>query len=119
MCILCGCDYAGTIRGIGSGKVPAGINALPPPLLSHSCFAHDTCCSACWEMVDKVGQQNGCAPSIQMAWCTDALHCEQAYNLVQKHGSLEGVIANLDKDKYPIPDPYPYEEARRLFKGAR
>ena len=21
MCILCGCDYAGTIRGIGPGKV--------------------------------------------------------------------------------------------------
>ena len=42
----------------------------------------------------------------------------QAYNLVQKHGSLEGVLANLDKDKYPVPDPYPYEEARRLFRGA-
>ncbi len=31
---------------------------------------------------------------------------------------MEGVLAALDKDKYPVPDPYPYEEARRLFRGA-
>ena len=61
MCILCGCDYAGTIRGIGPGK---------------------------------------------------------AHSLVLKHGSLEGVVASLDPAKYPLPDPFPFEEARRLFKGA-
>ncbi len=31
---------------------------------------------------------------------------------------MEGVLAALDKDKYPVPDPYPYEEARRLFRGS-
>lgn len=41
-----------------------------------------------------------------------------ALNLVQKHGCMEKVLESLDKDKYPIPDPFPYQEARRLFKGA-
>ena len=58
VCILCGCDYAGTIRGIGPTR---------------------------------------------------------ALSLVQKHGSIEAVLASLDKDKYPIPEPFPFEEARRLF----
>ena len=42
-----------------------------------------------------------------------------ALNLVQKHGSMEKVLQSLDKDKYPIPEPFPYEEARCLFKGTR
>ncbi len=40
-----------------------------------------------------------------------------ALNLVQKHGSMEKVLQSLDREKYPIPEPFPYEEARRLFKG--
>mmetsp|Transcript_8460 Transcript_8460/g.25346 ORF Transcript_8460/g.25346 Transcript_8460/m.25346 type:complete len:388 (+) Transcript_8460:369-1532(+) len=59
VCILCGCDYAGTIPKIGP---------------------------------------------------------KTALNLVQKHGCMEKVLESLDKDKYPIPDPFPYQEARRLFK---
>lgn len=59
VCILCGCDYAGTIPKVGP---------------------------------------------------------KTALSLVQKHGSLEAVLKALDKDKYPIPDPFPFEEARRLFK---
>ena len=31
---------------------------------------------------------------------------------------MEEILANLDKAKYPVPDPYPYQEARRLFRGA-
>lgn len=59
MCILCGCDYCGTIRGIGQ---------------------------------------------------------KRALELVQKHGSLEKVLAALDPAKYGIPEPFPYKEARELFK---
>jgi hypothetical protein len=33
-------------------------------------------------------------------------------------GNLEGVLGSLDKDKYPVPEPFPFEEARHLFKGA-
>jgi flap endonuclease-1 len=29
---------------------------------------------------------------------------------------LEAVLENLNKDRYQIPDPWPYQEARRLFK---
>ena len=51
--------------------------------------------------------------------CLDIELCvrPQAYSLIQKHGSMEEILANLDKAKYPVPDPYPYEEARRLFRG--
>ena len=38
--------------------------------------------------------------------------------LIQKHGSLEAVMSQLDTAKYGIPDPFPFQEARTLFKGA-
>ena len=37
---------------------------------------------------------------------------------MQKHGTLEKVLASLDPAKYDVPVPFPYEEARRMFKGA-
>ena len=43
-----------------------------------------------------------------------------ALRLIQKHGRLENVLTELEaKGKYDIPQPFPYEEARRLFKGER
>ena len=40
----------------------------------------------------------------------------RALQLIQKHRSIEKVLENLDPEKYKIPDPFPYQEARRLFK---
>ena len=40
-----------------------------------------------------------------------------ALKLIQKHGSLEAVMEQLDKSRYGIPDPFPFQEARGLFKG--
>ena len=40
----------------------------------------------------------------------------RALNLIQKHGSMEKILESLDSSKYTIPNPFPYEEARRLFK---
>lgn len=59
LCILCGCDYCDTIKGIGS------LTAL---------------------------------------------------KLIRQHGSLEVALENLNKDRYQIPDSWPFAEARRLFK---
>ncbi|KAG0575487.1 hypothetical protein KC19_5G007200 [Ceratodon purpureus] len=59
LCILCGCDYCDTIRGIGA---------------------------------------------------------QTALKLIRQHGSLESILENLNKDRYQIPEPWPYQEARRLFK---
>lgn len=59
MCILCGCDYCDTIRGIGA---------------------------------------------------------QTALKLVRQHGSLEKILENLNKDRYQIPEDWPYERARSLFK---
>ena len=41
----------------------------------------------------------------------------RALALIQKHGTLEEVLASLDPGKYDVPDPYPFQDARRMFKG--
>ncbi|KAL1569877.1 Elongation of fatty acids protein 2 [Salvia divinorum] len=58
-CILCGCDYCDSIRGIG------GMTAL---------------------------------------------------KLIRQHGSIENILENINKERYQIPEEWPYQEARRLFK---
>jgi len=60
LCILCGCDYAGSIRGVGP---------------------------------------------------------KSALNLIRAHGTIEKVLENIDRAKYPVPEPFPFEQARKLFKG--
>lgn len=40
-----------------------------------------------------------------------------ALKLIQKHKRLEDVLASMEGGRYDIPDPFPYEEARRLFNG--
>ncbi|XP_051146386.1 flap endonuclease 1 [Andrographis paniculata] len=59
LCILSGCDYCDSIRGIG------GLTAL---------------------------------------------------KLIRQHGSIENIIENINKERYQIPEDWPYQEARRLFK---
>jgi flap endonuclease-1 len=58
LCILCGCDYTDSIKGIGP------ISAL---------------------------------------------------KLIKQHGCIENVIKAIDTKKYPLPEPFPFEEARALF----
>lgn len=60
LCILLGCDYCDSIRGIGPSR---------------------------------------------------------AVQLLKDHGSIEGVIKSLDPKKYKIPEDWPFEEARKLFKN--
>ncbi|KAK7344312.1 hypothetical protein VNO77_13770 [Canavalia gladiata] len=59
LCILSGCDYCDSIRGIGG---------------------------------------------------------QTALKLVRQHGSIENILENINKERYQIPDDWPYQEARRLFK---
>ncbi|PPR84065.1 hypothetical protein GOBAR_AA36644 [Gossypium barbadense] len=59
LCILSGCDYCDSIRGIGG---------------------------------------------------------QTALKLIRQHGSIEEILQNINKERYSIPDDWPYEEARRLFK---
>ena len=41
-----------------------------------------------------------------------------ALKLIQRHECLEKVLESMKESKYQIPDPFPFDEARRLFKGA-
>ncbi|MEW5307570.1 MAG: hypothetical protein WDW36_009958 [Sanguina aurantia] len=40
----------------------------------------------------------------------------KALTLIQKHGDIEGVLEHLDLTKYPLPEPFPFKEAREFFK---
>ncbi|PIA40761.1 hypothetical protein AQUCO_02400079v1 [Aquilegia coerulea] len=59
LCILCGCDYCDSIRGIGG---------------------------------------------------------QTALKLIRQHGSIENILENINKERYQIPEDWPYQEARQLFK---
>jgi len=61
LCILLGCDYCESIRGIGPHR---------------------------------------------------------AFRLIKEYGSIEDILKNLDKEKYPMPENWAYENARSLFKEA-
>ncbi|KAI9219763.1 flap structure-specific endonuclease 1-like protein [Blastocladiella britannica] len=39
-----------------------------------------------------------------------------ALQLIKKHGSIETILASADAKKLTVPDEWPYEEARALFK---
>ncbi|GAV78013.1 XPG_N domain-containing protein/XPG_I domain-containing protein [Cephalotus follicularis] len=54
LCILCGCDYCDSIRGIGG---------------------------------------------------------QTALKLIRQHGSIESILENINKERYQIPDDWPYQEA--------
>ena len=60
LCILLGCDYCDSIKGIGPHK---------------------------------------------------------ALQLIKEHRNIEAILPKLDSTRHPVPEGWPYEEARRLFKN--
>lgn len=41
-----------------------------------------------------------------------------SYNVCpQKHGSIEGMLKELDPAKYPVPEPFPHKESHEFFKN--
>ena len=43
---------------------------------------------------------------------------KRAFELIKKHKTIEKVLENIDLKKYILPDPFPYEDAREMFKTA-
>ncbi|KAH0850859.1 hypothetical protein HID58_095176, partial [Brassica napus] len=41
---------------------------------------------------------------------------ETALKLIRQHGSIETILENINKERYQIPEEWPYNEARKLFK---
>lgn len=50
-----------------------------------------------------------------MAHAQAGIGPKTALQLLKRHGSLERVLATLDKSKHPVPEDFDFEEARRLF----
>jgi len=42
---------------------------------------------------------------------------KRALEYIKKYGSIEKIVANLDKDKFQIPENFPYQEIREYFKN--
>jgi len=42
---------------------------------------------------------------------------KRALEFIKKYKSIEKILENLDKEKYQIPDPFPYQEIREYFKN--
>ncbi len=40
-----------------------------------------------------------------------------AWHHLQKHGSIDGILQELDKTKFPVPEPFPYKESHEFFKN--
>ncbi len=36
--------------------------------------------------------------------------------MIKEHKNIETILKNIDAKKYPVPEDWPYKEARRLFK---
>ncbi|KAF9580230.1 Elongation of fatty acids protein 2 [Lunasporangiospora selenospora] len=41
----------------------------------------------------------------------------RAVSLIREHKNIETIIENLDSKRYPIPENWPYKEARELFRN--
>ena len=68
----------------------------------------------CWHF--PTSRKHACR--VQVSNCAPAgIGALTALKQIQKLGSLEAVLDSLDKTKYPIPEPFPYEVAKGLFKG--
>ena len=42
---------------------------------------------------------------------------KKALQLVQKFKDMKEIMGSLEGGKYVVPEPFPFEEARKLFKG--
>ena len=43
---------------------------------------------------------------------------KRAFKLIKKHKTIEKILENIDLKKYILPDPFPYQDAREMFKTA-
>ncbi|XP_072969182.1 flap endonuclease 1-A-like [Typha angustifolia] len=44
---------------------------------------------------------------------------QTALKLIRQHGRMETILENINRERYQIPDDWPYQEARQLFKEPR
>jgi len=42
---------------------------------------------------------------------------KRALELIQKYRNIETILKHLDKDKYPVPERFPYKEIREYFRN--
>jgi flap endonuclease-1 len=93
MCILCGCDYCPSIKGIGAKT------ALSLVQKHGSIERVLEVRLRVFERLQHPHRRRPCA------------HHRRTSDLL-----ILFVMQHLDPAKYPLPQPYPYQEARQLFR---
>lgn len=129
VCILCGCDYTSSIRGehLRSQRLASVAfscheqgNRPDPVAFTIGCLGMTRL--GCFILMKIVFAASSTRPACALFEC-DATNAPagigpvKALSSIKKEGSIEAMLTKLDTNKYPVPDPFPYEEARRLFQG--
>ena len=92
LCILCGCDYCDSIKYVPLRRVVCRVLFFRSPTL------------------------RPLTPlTARRPLATRGIGPKTALKLIKEHGSLEIILARLDKTKYPIPEAFDFEQARTLF----
>lgn len=107
MCILCGCDYCGSIKG----PLSAFLSLLSRCKLLLQAVAFGS------SIIMIAFKENAMRFEWSSIWQCAGIGAQTALKLIQKHGNLSTVLENLDSTKYPLPEPFPYDTAQQLFAG--
>lgn len=100
-CIMCGCDYCDRLKGkiesyCGSLKLKETVFDLSLLCLSPYLFSSN--------IMAYIFVFLGIGPSI-------------SYKLIKQHRSIDKVLASLDPKQFPVPEHFPYKEARAFFRN--
>jgi flap endonuclease-1 len=42
---------------------------------------------------------------------------KRAFQLIKQYGNIETILKNIDKSKYQVPEKFPFEDIRDIFKN--
>ncbi|THG23564.1 hypothetical protein TEA_015352 [Camellia sinensis var. sinensis] len=126
LCILCGCDYCDSIRGefgacncssgareTGDGSGGGASSLGTAGKVRSNKITDDKLLTGnrpkCSLVIYRISHHdNGKAMK--------SIGGQTALKLIRQHGSIENILENINKERYQIPDDWPYQEARHLFK---
>ncbi|KAF8401197.1 hypothetical protein HHK36_012128 [Tetracentron sinense] len=101
LCILSGCDYCDSIRG------KYAFDFVLSQFLSSKAVS-------IFILYDY--EQQWSTLAFDGLLRTVGIGGQTALKLIRQHGSIENILENINKERYQVPENWPYQEARRLFK---
>ncbi|XP_064997747.1 flap endonuclease 1-A-like isoform X1 [Musa acuminata AAA Group] len=90
LCILSGCDYCDSIK-VQYRAISGSVLEVPAAIIIRG-------------------------PIYSLYHCDKCIGGQTALKLIRQHGCIENILENINKERYQIPEDWPYQEARHLFK---